>query len=790
MEMKDLWKFILALLGFGGMTYVAMGAWAVPQTSLYAQLMPADQWLYAGDTASCIWEIHPNTTKTINGVSYGAPGSWTDCAQNSTDKLLWTCSSVTVAEGNVTCPMLRVVQNEFPGTSETTFSQNLTFKTASVKGSRFPGCTSADCTISSGASIPSGTYFMRNLIIDAAITLQGNTNLTVMENFTVGTTGSISITSSYTPYTFNISAYSFLNKGAISGAGATGATGGAGYAASYPYDCYAWCSNAGAGYPGATIIFNGYVLNNTGTINLNGGAGGYQPAACGGYACYGGGSHFCQAGTGGKGGALITSPTKPRFYSSGSISSNGGAGGDGASCCSNNAVGSDAGPGGNGGSVNVTTLNATNSGTVTTSAGNGGSSSCSCWQCGNGGSGGNGGASNISVSRNISVTNTLISSAGTGGSSGGGCSCSGGSSGSAGSWTVPYCANGTGNDWSKFTPTATTSALTCATLPSAVFVTPNATSNYTAYKQNVSVSISYMIDSLLISYSKDNGSTWEQLSPDYYSFPYNSSNPGVFTMDSYRRGSDFANYSRMKMIPYTASTGIFGDAQIVAFNVTDMATTLTGSAAPNGSVSTNTIRFTCNYTNTTASIEAATPYINLDGTFYAMSFNETAKTYYWDNTQTLLAGAHWWQCFVDKANYKSALSTNTTFNITGFGIFLPTGQTTVKMACPFPTIAGMTPSGQKAGIGIFRIQNYNSTALHNYTLFLNNTLPSGITVYGRCDRFSPNLANWTALSQSTGFKGLLNINSTNSSAYCWLRMDCASATPGTYTPFDYIFTEE
>lgn len=173
-----------------------------------------------------------------------------------------------------------------------------------------------------------------------------------------------------------------------------------------------------------------------------------------------------------------------------------------------------------------------------------------------------------------------------------------------------------------------------------------------------------------------------------------------------------------------------------------------------------------------------------------MSFNNTAKTYYWNNNQTLLAGPHWWRCSMDKANYRSFLGTNTSINVSGFGIVLASGQTSVKLACPFPTISGMTPAGQKAGIGIFRIVNYNSTALHNYSLFLNNTVPPGVTVYARCDRFSPQLTGWTALSTDTGYKGLLDINSTNSSAYCWLRMDCVSATPGTYTPIDYVFTEE
>ena len=467
-------------------------------------------------------------------------------------------------------------------------------------------------------------------------------------------------------------------------------------------------------------------------------------------------------------------------------------GGNGASCCANNAVGSDAGDGANGGNLSVSTLNFTSSGTVTTSAGAGGSSTCTCWQCGNGGAGGSGGNNYISVYSNISVSNTLTSAYGAGNSGpGGGCSCGGGSNGAAGSWNVSYCANGTANDWSKFSPAALTSALVCRSPPSATIISPNSTSNYTSYLQNVSVSISYMIDSLIISYSKDNGTTWEWLSDDYYSMPYNASNLGVFTFDSHRRGTDFANYSRLRMIPYTASTGIFGLPQTINFNLTDMATVLSGTAIPNGTISTNTIRFSCNYSNSSGyGLEAATAYLNLDGVQYPMTPNSTSKTYYWDNNQTLTAGSHWWKCVFDKANYKNMTSSNTSFNLTGFGIFYPTGQTSAKLTCPFPTISGMVPAGQKAGIGIFRIVNYNNTALHNYTLYLNNTPPSGATVYAITGAYSASLAGWTALSTTAGYKGLLNINSTNSTAYVWLRLDCVDVAPGQYIPVGYVFTEE
>lgn len=787
MELKDIWNALLALLGIGGLTYMATGAWSVPQSGIYSSLLPASQWLYAGDTASCIWEVHPNTTKTINSVSYGTPGNWTSCTQNSLDWLLWTCGNVTVAEGNVQCPGIRIVQNEYPGTSETLDAENYTFKTASVKGSRFPGCTSADCTITSGASIAAGTYIQRNLKLDAAMTFAGNVSIIATENLTIGSTGSITISTAANPYKLNVTAYRFLNSGTISGNGYVGGDSSCSCSGS-------GCSAAGTGGNAANAYFYVGKFNNSGTISLVGGTGGAAGAICCGVGL---GSASAAGGNGGNGGNLIISTTVPTSAVVGTINMNGGLGRDGAACCGTYAAASAGGNGGNSGSLVLTAFDGTSSSTVSFNGGNGGagaSSGCSAAPCGNGGNAGSSKNQNITIHRNITVTAQMSAVAGTAGAAGNGApwaTCSAGSAGTNGAWNVSHCANGTEMNWTKFSPTAVMSAALCLAQPAAPIVVPNTTSNYVSYLQNISVDITKSANiTLVVSFSKDNGSTWEWLSPDFYSIPFNGSNNGTPYLNTHRQGSDYSNYSWVRVIAFNNSSGIYSEPNTFSFNLTDMATAITSTAVPNGSVSTNTIRFTCEYTNTTDNIEAATPYIYLDGTAYPMSENTSAQTYYWDNNQTLAAGPHWWQCLIDKANYRTATSTNTSFNVTGFGIFYPTGQTSVKLSCPFPTISGITPAGQKAGIGIFRIVNYNSTALHNYSLFLNNTLPSGVTIYGRCDRFSPKLANWTVLSTDTGYKGLINVNSTNTSAYCWLRMDCVSATPGTYTPFDYIFTEE
>ena len=44
MKIEDFLKAILALFGFGAMTYVATSAWLVPQTSVYTALYNDYSW--------------------------------------------------------------------------------------------------------------------------------------------------------------------------------------------------------------------------------------------------------------------------------------------------------------------------------------------------------------------------------------------------------------------------------------------------------------------------------------------------------------------------------------------------------------------------------------------------------------------------------------------------------------------------------------------------------------------------------------------------------------------------
>ena len=264
-------------------------------------------------------------------------------------------------------------------------------------------------------------------------------------------------------------------------------------------------------------------------------------------------------------------------------------------------------------------------------------------------------------------------------------------------------------------------------------------------------------------------------------------------MDTHRQAPDTMNFTRMRLIAFNNSSGLISDWIYSSnFNLTNIVTNVSQWSIPNGTVSTNAVTFYCNYTNRTKSVEAADAQVLVDGTLHNATFNQTSLIYHYTNDNTWYGGPHYWKCVMSKADYKSYNGTNTSVNLTGFGIFLPDGRTNVSMTCPFPTIYGMTPAGQKALIGILRIQNYNSTARKNYSLILNDALPTGITVYARSGRYVAGAptTGWTALSPSSWYTNVLtNVNSTNSSAYIWLRLDCVSAAPSTTIPFDYVVQE-
>jgi hypothetical protein len=803
MELDDLWKFILAVFGIGGAAVLATGAYPIPpSTSIYAEVLPGPAWATAGTSYPCIWEIHPANNKTINSVSFGSPGSWSACTQNTSDWLLWSCSSAAAATGNVTCPQIRVVQNEYPGTSETLYTKNMTFlDTQSFNG--------LDVTLTSG-TVSNGTYRYRNLLVSGAITITGNATFIVLENITIDTAGSITVDGgSYSPYTLNVTALRFVNRGTLSGDGAQGINSEVGTCGSL-YSCGQCYYGGGTGYPGARIFINVASFNNTGTITINGGKGGSASCTtCGG----GGGGYYggsCSAGKGGAGGSLTLSETVADYSSTGSVSMVGGAGGDATACCGAAVCSGTGGSGGSGGNFTALSLNFTQLGTVNTRGGAGAASAaCSShnpcqgtgvWFSGSTPAqpGGTGGYTLLNVSQNISIQNSWTATGGDGGAASVWFSayCGAASAGSNGQNNATYCANGSGMDWTKFNPTATASIRSCLYQPVATFSTPNASTNITTYYQNLTSTLSTSASDIAYELwiSTDNASSWTPVTSNYTSFlpsRYNSS----FVLDTYRMGVDTPNTSMMRALAYNNTSKVFGADYIYSsrFTMGNIPVNVSGYATPNGTVSTSIVTFYCKMTNSTDAtpLQAATAYLHLDGTSYAMSYDVSTGYYNYTNNNKWVAGNHSWSCVMGKSSYRSVNTSNTSILLSGFGIFYPSGYSSVKLTCPFPTIYSMTPAGQKAGIGIFRIVNYNSTNLKNYSLILNNTPPVGVYLYARSGSFlsGTSRTNWSQLSTTNTTPVLSNVNASSTNAYVWLVMDCVSVTPGNYTPVSYIFVE-
>jgi hypothetical protein len=747
MEWKDVWNFILALLGIGGVTYLATGAWTIPQAGVYASLVTDTTWYHINTAAPCIWEVHPNTTKTINSVSYGSPGSWTTCTQNSSDWLLWTCSGVTANGSSQICPQIRVVQNEFPGTTETMFNGTLVTRNITA----IPGCEgSRDCTIVGSKTAGNVTHM--SITIPVGTTLTISTGSTVRA-YSINNNGGIILAAGGT-VTFS-GVDNITNNGTITGAA-------------------------------SNIVFTDvrYFGNSiTGTVSVAG-VSGTKGGAC--TCCAKGTGLHCasvcaSAGTnGGTGGTIKSTNASMVFNNTGTIILSGGAGGSGGDsspACDTCPLlypyiweCTPPGTGGLAGYINASTFQFINTGTITATGGSGGVAG-SCYGACTAGVPGNGNNNTINVVNTTNITNSMTATGTVNGQ-----------------WAINTCANASGNNYALVSPTPTVSNYTCRSLPA----TPGlnvSSGTYTALLQNISTNFTGTTAADWW-WSPNNGTTWYRYTPSE-----NTTDPPSYAVLSYNLSTHRLANSTQQLVrvrEYNATTGLYSAFNTSsAFNLTLISSNITRTSDPSGTVSSNAVTFYCNYTNSSgAAIEAATAKLMLDGTLYNMSYNNTTKVYYYLNNNTWEAGTHNYSCINTKADYAAANNSSTSVSLIGFGIFLPTGQTSVRLSCPFPTIPGMTPAGQKAGIGIFRIVNYNTTALRNYTLYLNNTLPNGIIMYGRCDRYSPNIANWTTLSTTTGYKGLVNINSTNTTAYCWLRMDCVSATAGTYAPFDYIFVEE
>jgi len=348
-------------------------------------------------------------------------------------------------------------------------------------------------------------------------------------------------------------------------------------------------------------------------------------------------------------------------------------------------------------------------------------------------------------------------------------------------------------DWSKFSPSAVTSAATCLTRPAPTFITPNATSNYVPAAQNITTNVSGASAEMryVLQYSRDNGTTWYTLSMNNSKlFPpiYSSS---TYTLYSHGEATTPPNMHIFRMLAYNSTSQISSDWIYTSnFNVTSIATNVSGYTSPNGTVATPAVTFYCNYTNATGyQLSNPTAYVLIDGSLYAMTYDSVAKLWYYTNNQSWVAGPHTWSCVMSRMDFASQNTTLQNLALAGVAVILPAGYTNVTLYCIFPTVSNRQPAGQTTGRGIFNVRNYNDTALQNYTLYSTKPLPLGISISARCDRWTTNPTGWTLLSNTTGFLGITNLNSSNTTAYCWLKMDCINVEAGQAIDFGYNFTQ-
>jgi len=732
--LKKILAFIAAILGIGSVAYLATGAWAIPQNSLYASMITDTSWYHLGTAIPIVWEVHPNSTNTITSASYYGGA----CSRNSSDFLLWSCGSAT-ATGTPTTVSITVSMSD-----NSTQTYNSTFTTRNITA--IPGCEGLRfCTVSGSRTATNATHMFITVPAGASLTLQNGSVISAY-SFSVNG-GTVVLPPAGTAYFSNIGIFS--NSGSVSGVS-------------------------------SSLVFNNTeFITNTGTIVLSG-ADGTQASAC---LCdigcvpskctINGGGTAGVAGT--NSGSITIVNSTAVFNNTGTIYMKGGKGGDGSpagcgTCISCRIAQRPPAPGGNAGSITATGIfQFINSGTLNADPGAGGAG----WgapYCENRVAG-SGSSNTLSVYNTTTITNTM--------------------SALTGSWTINTCAVGAGNNYALVTPSATVSSYSCLSLPTApTVVFPISTSNFTNLLNNISVNYTSGDSAFEIWLSSDGGGNWNRLEPSENLSSKTNYSSKNYSIETHRLAAGGTWIARVRA--YNATSGLFSLFTSSAnFTVSKIPSKVGATSSPTGLVSNNQVTFFCNFTNSTGGpIYGATAYLTLDGVPYEMTFNNSSGGYFYSNTNAWYSGIHIGTCTMSKADYASA-SNSTNVSLDNFEIFFAGTQTNVSLNCPFPTIYSMTPRGQRAGIGIFRIKNSNSTALKNYTLMTNNTLPTGIFVYARSDRFvsGTSRTGWTLLAPDRAYLALTNVNSSNSTAYVWLVMDCINAVPGTYAPFNYIFSE-
>lgn len=804
----------MALFGFGGGYLITQGAHDTVATGpIFYPYDPAYEWLHFQSTGvKCEIEALAADESTILNVEFkakdaagayliGSDSIWTNGTRNETNWEHWYSNGYSIGtNANVTC-IVRVTQLNYNPTSETQNQSNFTIYPI---GYALPTCAGkADCVLSSSQTTAYNVTHRRVTIQTSTLTLSGTDQWLNATEY-INITGSGTIDFSGTQKNITLNTLAFRNGGTLNGAGSAGTdaiwTGSS-------------CTAATAGANGGNLTILAGTYNNTGSILLSGGAGG---DGCAGVKWSTSCNKFTATGeSGGKGGVLSVIGVSPETIF-GSVTMTGGGGGDGSATysCDGGCINLDgyslcahaaaaAGIGGSGGNITFYAKNLTASLDVAASGGSGGTGACSAptghMACSNGANGGAGGRHNYTIYQSLIVTGFHTSSGGSGGAASpyGGSS---GSTGAAGLWNITYCRNGTGMDWTKFTPSTTGTTRDCIQAPTFTFVSPNESVAYTPINDTVSVILSETAAEMryLVQYSLDNGSTYHAYVTQNRTsgIPVYASNSIEF--DTHRQAANATNKSIMRAIGYNVSNGLFSEwVYSDKFNLTGIPTNTSAWSVPDGLVTTDEITFYCNYTNLSTDVPIWNPTarINIDSVYYNMTYDGDLRVWLYDQTTAdWSAGDHTWYCDMSRVDYTPGDLSNesSTIELAGFGIVYANGEG-IYLTCPFPTIDNIVPAGQTARKGAIRIINYNVTHNKNYTFYLEYELPN-VYVCARSDRYTEFSAvgcsgSWQTMSSTTGLKLLQNINASNTTAYVWFKARCLGATPGVTDPYRFIIVE-
>ena len=589
---KNLLWTLFGLGAVGGMVY--MGAGTFPTVAPEITPFPVNKELVEFYTAACDIQVFTNQNKSLNTVEYlinasemtGDPSGFTYATMTraSDDWSRWSAGAL---QGTAYWCYIHVVQNEPLGATN-----NFYFNFTRSPNTNLVG----DVTWSSGHY--SGTYNYRSLTITGPVTFSGNTTITTLENITItAPNGQITINSANPAYTISFSSYTFINQGTIQGYGTNGAGGGCGC---YMTDCGmgygcvgAYCNTGGTGNDGPNFVFNVSSFRNTGNLITNGGTGGDSCGTV--YSC-----NICSGtgGLGGNGGTVTFNPVAT-FNNSGVISMVGNTGGTGPSHWLYTGRG---GNGGKGGNFSRQFLYFTNTGTIST---NGGAPGTGYY----GGVGGNGGVNIVNVSSNITVTNVMTANQGSGGT--------------AGSWTIPYCANGTGMDWTKIAPTATTSSTACLAKPTTSFLSPNNTTSLLTLSNNLAVNLSTNATELSYRYqlSLNNGSTWVYVPEAVAPIPAYFNRTAVF--DIYLMNA--TPQAMMRVLAFNNTSKIYGEwTNSQSFYLLNRNTTLINTTSPT-TITSTPFTIYCNYTSNGTVLQDAAVQAYIDGVPYNTTYDSATK---------------------------------------------------------------------------------------------------------------------------------------------------------------------